>query len=157
MPGIKYAPDYPFQYFFLDEDYGKLYEFETTTGKVFIIFAVLSIFIACLGLIGLISYNLAARRKEIGIRKVLGAGTKTLIWLLSRETVRLILIATLVSWPLAYFAADYWLQNFATRITVNPWVYVGATCIVILVGSFSISFQTFRATRQNPIESLRQE
>ncbi len=147
----------PFQYFFFDEDYENLYRSESTTGQILIVFAFLSIFISCLGLIGLIAYSASIRKKEIGIRKVLGASVATLIRLLSAETARLIIIATLISWPLAYLATDYWLKNFADRTHVSPWFYVGSTLAVIIVVSFAISFQTIKACMNNPVDSLRQE
>ena len=97
------------------------------------------------------------RLMEIGIRKVLGAGTSTLIRLLSMEIVRLIFIATLISWPLAYLATYYWLQNFANRIEIDLSVYVVSTLAVVIVVSLAISFQTIRVALSNPIDSLRQE
>ncbi|UXX78908.1 ABC transporter permease [Reichenbachiella carrageenanivorans] len=147
----------PFQYFFFDDDYANLYNSESTTGQVFVVFASLSIFIACLGLIGLVTYTAAIRKKEIGIRKVLGASTSTLIKLLSNEIVKLIVISTLIAWPLAYLATDYWLQNFADRLSISPWIYLGSTFIVVFIGSLAISFQTIKASRSNPVDSLRQD
>ncbi|WP_422358739.1 ABC transporter permease [Reichenbachiella sp.] len=147
----------PFQYFFFDDDYANLYRSESTTAQVFVVFAGLSIFIACLGLIGLVTYTAAIRKKEIGIRKVLGASTKTLIKLLSSEIVKLIIISTLIAWPLAYFATNYWLQNFADRLTISIWIYVASTLIVVFIGSLAISFQTIKASMSNPVDSLRQD
>lgn len=147
----------PFQYFFFDDDYANLYKSESTTGQVFVVFASLSIFIACLGLIGLVTYTAAIRKKEIGIRKVLGASTGTLIKLLSNEIVKLIVISTLIAWPLAYLATDYWLQNFADRLSISPWIYLGSTFIVVFIGSLAISFQTIKASMSNPVDSLRQD
>lgn len=147
----------PFQYFFFDQDYQNLYKAETTTGKILLVFASLSVFIACLGLIGLIAFTASLRQKEIGIRKVLGAGSGSLIRLMSAQVTRLILVATLVSWPLAYFATDFWLQNFADRIQINPWLYIGATLTVVTVVSLAISFQTMKAVRSNPVDSLKDE
>lgn len=152
-----YTNDHPFQYFFYDEEYEKLYQNETATGKVFVILAFLSILIACLGLIGLISFNISTRRKEVGIRKVLGASIATLMWMLSNSMVRTTLIASIVSWPLAYFAINYWLQNFAERTSVNPLFFAGSTIVVLVIGACAISFQTIRASLNNPVESLRQE
>lgn len=147
----------PFQYFFFDDDYANLYNSESTTAQVFVVFAGLSIFIACLGLIGLVTYTASIRKKEIGIRKVLGASTGTLIKLLSNEIVKLIVISTLIAWPLAYFATDYWLQNFADRLSVSPWLYLLSTFVVVFIGSLAISFQTVKASMSNPVDSLRQE
>ncbi len=147
----------PFQYFFFDEEYQNLYKSEVTAGRILIVFSGLSIFIACLGLIGLVAFTATIRRKEIGIRKVLGASATTLIRLLSSEIARLILIATLISWPLAYFAIDYWLQNFSARISVSAWIYLGSTLVLILIVGGAISFQTIRAAFGNPVECLREE
>lgn len=154
---FKYSNNKPFQYFFFDDDYAELYKSESTTGKVFAVFAGLSICIACLGLIGLITYTTSIRKKEIGIRKVMGAGIGTLIKLLSGEFAKLILISTLISWPLAYFAINYWLQNFADRLTISLWFFVLSTLIVVLIGSIAISFQTVKTSLSNPADSLRQE
>ena len=154
---ILHAADKPFQYFFFDKDYENLYRTEAATGQVFVVFALLSISISCLGLIGLIAYTASVRKKEMGIRKVLGAGTASLIGLLSGEFVKLILIATLLSWPLAYFTTNYWLQNFADRIPVNPFIYIGSTFAVVLIGSLAVSFQTVKASQRNPVDSLRQD
>ncbi len=146
-----------FESFFFDEDYENLYRSEFTTGKVFVIFAALSIFIACLGLVGLLAFTVSARRKEIGIRKVLGAGIGKLVKLLSADIVKLILIATLIAWPLAYFGTEYWLRNFADRIELKAWLYPSATIIVVLICSLAISFQVVKAAMANPAKSLRTE
>ncbi len=147
----------PFEYFFFDEDYENLYKSESTTGQILLVFASLSIFIASLGLIGLITFTTSARTREIGIRKVLGAGSGTLIHLLSKETLKLIGISTLIAWPLSYFASEYWLQNFANRIQVNPWIYLIATVAMILIVAITIGYQTVKAATSNPVDSLRQE
>ena len=153
----KYSGNKPLQYFFFNQDYQNLYKSETTTGQVLLVFATLSVFIACLGLIGLITFTASVRKKEIGIRKVLGASVVNLIRLLSNEVVKLIIIATLISWPLAYFASDYWLQNFANRVDVQPWIYLASTIVLVLIVGFAISFQTVKASMGNPVKSLRQE
>ncbi|MEP5613476.1 MAG: ABC transporter permease [Cyclobacteriaceae bacterium] len=147
----------PFQYFFLDQEYETLYRSETSTGEILFVFATLSVFIACMGLIGLITYTASIRRKEIGIRKVLGASTATLIRLLSSQVMRLIVIATLVSWPLAYLATDYWLQNFIDRVSFNPWMYLVSTFAVLVVVGVAIGYQTIKTSLSDPVESLREE
>lgn len=152
-----YTNDHPFQYFFYDEEYEKLYQNETATANIFLVLASLSILIACLGLVGLVSYNISNRRKEVGIRKVLGAGTATLVWLLSNSMVRTTLIATIASWPIGYFAINYWLQNFAERTSINPWSFIIATITVLVIGGLAISYQTIKASLSNPVNSLRQE
>ena len=154
---MRYTDNKPFQCFFFDEDYEYLYQSEFTTGRLLIVFAALSIFIACMGLMGLITYTASVRKKEIGIRKVLGAGLGTLLRLLSGEIARLMLVATLISWPLAYLATDHWLMNFTDRIDINPWIYVGSTLALVTVVSFAISFQTIKAALGNPVDALRQE
>lgn len=147
----------PFDYYFFDEEYENLYKSETTTGQILMVFATLSIFIASLGLIGLITFTTSARTREIGIRKVLGAGSGTLIRLLSKETLKLIGISTVIAWPLSYFACEYWLQNFANRIQVTPWTYPVATIAMILIVAITIGYQTIKAATSNPVDSLRQE
>lgn len=153
----KHANDKPFQYFFFDEDYENLYNTESTTGRVLLVFASLSILIACLGLIGLITFTTTVRTRELGIRKVLGAGSGTLIKLLSKETLNLIGLATIIGWLLAYFASEYWLQNFADRIQMNVWIYLLPTCALVLIVGLTISFQTIKAATGNPVDSLRQD
>lgn len=153
----KHSNEKPFNYFFFDEDYQQLYRSESTTGEMFTGFAALSIFIACLGLIGLVTYTASIRKKELGIRKVLGAGTYTLVRLLSARIVRLIVAATLISWPLAYLATGFWLQNFADRISTSPRIYLFSTLTIVVIVGITISFQTIKTALSNPIESLRQE
>lgn len=146
-----------FESFFFDQEYQNIYQSEITTGKVLAAFASLSIFIACLGLVALLAYTASIRKKEIGIRKILGAGIGRLINLLSAEVVRLIIIATLVAWPLAYLGTRYWLLGFVDRIEVNSWMYFLSAGIVALICGLAISFQVIRAARENPVNSLRQE
>lgn len=147
----------PFLSFFLDDEYENLYRTEVITSQVLLVFATLSILIACMGLIGLITYTAAYRKKEIGIRKAMGAGALDLIRSLSGTTSRIVLIAMILAWPLAFFATDYWLQNFADRVPLNPGLYAISTCLVVSIVVFAISFQVMSAVRSNPIESLREE
>lgn len=147
----------PFEYFFLKEDYAKLYDSESTTGRVLVIFASLSIFIACLGLIGLITLTTAVRAKEIGIRKVLGAGSGRMIFLLSKETTRLLGLSTMISWPVSYFACEYWLQNFMSRTHFNPWIYVISTLTVLVTVALCVSIQSIKVATSNPVKVLRTE
>ncbi len=152
-----YTASQPFQYFFFDEDYQNLYKSEAKSGQIFIIFACLAIFIACLGLLGLITYTATVRTKEIGIRKVLGAGIPGIVGMLSTEVIRLIFIATFIAWPIAWFATNSWLENFADRIEVGPFVYVFATLIALFIGLVSISFQAIKAAMANPVNALKYE
>jgi putative ABC transport system permease protein len=135
------APDLTFNYTFMDNDFNNLYHAEQKTGKLFITFAAFAIFIACLGLFGLVTYAAEQRTKEIGIRKVLGAGVGRIVTMLSKEFVKLVLIASLIGFPLAWWAMNQWLQSFAYRINISWWVFVIAG----------------RAAMANPVKSLRAE
>jgi putative ABC transport system permease protein len=146
-----------FEAFFFDNDYEKLYQSEITTGKVLLVFASLSIFIACLGLVALLAYTVAIRKKEIGVRKILGAGMGSLVNLLSAEVAKLIVIAAFVAWPLAYLGTRYWLQNFVDQIEIKPWLYLSATGVVVLICGLAVSLQVVKAAGENPVHALRQE
>lgn len=147
----------PLQYFFMNEDFRNLYQAETSTGRILLVFAGLTVFIACMGLIGLMTYITTARQKEIGIRKVLGAGIARLLGLLSLSVVRLVIIATLIAWPLAWWATHSWLEGFADRISPNVFSYFGATGLVLLFVGVAIIWQILKAARSNPVDSLRDE
>jgi putative ABC transport system permease protein len=118
-------------------------------------FAVLAIFIACLGLIGLITYMTAVRTREVGIRKTFGASKNIIVTLLSREVVVLILISSIVAYPIAFFGIKYWLESFAEKIHVSPFLYIIASIIGLTIGWFSIMYQALKAAGSNPAESLR--
>ena len=145
----------PFQYDFFTGLWNNLYKSEMKTGKIFIIFSVLAIFIACLGLIGLVTYITNKRTREIGIRKSYGASNMVVLRLLSREVVYLIIISSVIAYPLAYFGSRYWMEGFADKVAVNPFIYLFATLIGFLVGWLSISYQTYRAANYNPAQALR--
>ena len=151
------ADDYPMNYFFLNERFNQLYQEEQRTSKISFIFTILSIFIASLGLIGLISYTSEQRTKEIGIRKILGASVISIIRKLSWETVKYILIATMLGWALSWYVMSRWLQDFAYRIGLNPWYFILATLLIFVIAIATISFQAFKASVKNPAESLRYE
>ena len=145
----------PFQYDFFTDSWNHLYSAEMKTGKIFILFSILAIFIACLGLIGLVAYITNKRTKEIGIRKTYGASTQIVLRLLSKEVVTLILISSLIAYPISYFGSKYWLEGFASRVNVSPFIYIFATIIVLVIGWLSISYQTIRAASYNPAHALR--
>jgi putative ABC transport system permease protein len=145
----------PFQYDFFTDSWNHLYTNESRTGKLFIIFSILAIFIACLGLIGLITYMTEKRTKEIGIRKTYGASINIVLGLLSREVVYLILISSLLAYPLAYFGSRYWLDGFADKVRVNPMIFIVSTLIALIIGWISISYQTIKAAGHNPADALR--
>jgi putative ABC transport system permease protein len=127
------------------------------TGKIFILFSILAIFIACIGLLGLVTYITNKRTREIGIRKTYGASINVVLRLLSKEVVYLILLSSVIAYPIAYFGAKYWLEGFADKISVGLFVYLSATLIVLIIGWLSISYQTIKAANFNPARALRIE
>jgi putative ABC transport system permease protein len=151
---------YPFEYFWLDDEFGKLFEPERRTGEILLVFSILSIFISCLGLLGLISYSTAQRTKEIGIRKTTGASIGIVVYLLSRDTIKLLAISAAFSIPV-YFGITKWLQNFAYRIDFNPALFalylLIITAIVLLIALLTVSYVSYNAATRNPAESLRVE
>ncbi len=147
----------PFTYTFMDDDFNKLYQSEKQTGQLFISFAVFAIFIACLGLFGLVTYAAEQRMKEIGIRKVRGARVDGIVGLLSRDFIKLVLIASLIAFPIAWWGMHQWLQSFAYRISISWWIFVLAGSTAILIALLTVSVQTIRAAIANPIRSLRSE
>jgi putative ABC transport system permease protein len=153
----KYLPESPFIYTFLDESYARLYDAEQKQGTIFTIFACIAIFIACLGLFGLSAFSITQRMKEIGIRKVLGASVNSLLTLLSKDFLKLVLIAAIIALPVAWFSMTRWLQDFAYRIDIQWWVLAVAGIVAGLIAFATISFQAIKAALVNPVESLRTE
>ncbi|GAB3799018.1 ABC transporter permease [Spirosoma humi] len=150
-------PDRPFAYEFMDAQFDKLYTAETRTERIFSVFAFLSIFLACLGLFGLSAYTTAQRTKEIGVRKVLGASVFSIIGLLSKDFLKLVLIALLVASPIAWYAMDQWLNGFAYKINIEWWVFALAGILAIGIALLTVSFQSVKAALMNPVKSLRSE
>lgn len=151
------VPHRPFSYFFLDEAFDKQYRSEDRFGNLFLNFAVLAIFISCLGLLGLASYSTLQRTKEIGIRKVLGASVPGIVNLLSKEFLKLVIIAFIIASPVAWLVMHNWLQDFAYRIFLNWWIFLLAGISAILIALITVSFQAVRAAVTNPVKSLRTE
>jgi len=147
----------PFQYDFFTDSWDHLYASEMRTGKIFILFSVLAILIACLGLLGLITYITNKRTREIGIRKTYGASIKIILGLLSREVVILIMISSLIAYPVAYFGSVYWLEGFADKVKISPLIFILATIAALAIGWLSISYQTIKAANYNPSRALRIE
>jgi putative ABC transport system permease protein len=147
----------PFEYAFLDETFDALYKKEARIGEFFRVFALLAVFVACLGLSGLTAFTVEKRTKEIGIRKVLGASAGRLTVLLNRQFVLLVLLANAAALPLAYFALNGWLRNFAYRIPLTIWTLAVASLATLAVALATISLQTTKAARKNPAETLRSE
>ena len=153
----KAAPQYPFEYKFLDESFDSLYKTYEKQIQIFTIFALLAIFIACLGLFGLASFTSALRTKEIGIRKVLGASLTGILTLLSKEYLKLILFSNLIAWPIAYILMNKWLQDFAYRIKINFETFFLSGFIILFIAIATICLQIIKTARANPIESLKYE
>ena len=153
----EFAPDRPFQYEFFTDSWNNLYSSEMKTGKIFILFSLLAVFIACLGLIGLVAFMTNKRTREIGIRKTYGATAPIVLRLLIKETVILILLASLIAWPVAYFGSKYWMESFADKAFVSPLIYFLATLAVIAVGFLSVIYQTLKAANYNPARALKIE
>ncbi|HOY19254.1 MAG TPA: ABC transporter permease [Haliscomenobacter sp.] len=151
------APAMPFRYQFLDEAFDEMYRAEQRIGKVALCFAFLTILIACLGLFGLVTYMTEQRTKEIGIRKVLGASVAGITTLLAKDFLRLVLLAILIASPLAWYVMKQWLANFAFRINIEWWMFVGAGVLAVLIAFLTIGWQSMRAALANPIKSLRSE
>ncbi len=149
--------DEPFTYAFMDDLYIKTYAAEQKTGTILNIFAVLTIFVACLGLFGLATYTAEQRTKEIGIRKVLGASVKQVTTMLSKEFLKLVLIACLIAFPLAWWVMSKWLQDFAYRININWYIFLIAGIVALSIALLTVSFQAIKAAIANPVKSLRSE
>jgi putative ABC transport system permease protein len=152
-----FMPDNPFEYSFLDQQYDALYKTDQTIGKVFSVFTFLSIAVACLGLLGLAIYTTERRTREIGIRKVLGASVQNVTAMLSKDFLKLVVIASLIAFPVAWYAMNNWLQGFAYKTDISWWVFALSTGIVTAIALVTISFQSIKAAVANPVDSLRSE
>lgn len=151
------VPQYPFQHRFMDESYNQLYQSEQRFGQAFNIFTLLALFIACMGLFGLASYNVLQRTKEIGIRKVLGATVTQIVQLLSKDFLKLVGISLLLATPIAWYIMHQWLENFAYRINLQLWVFVLAGILSVAIAFLTVSFQSIRAALANPVDVLHKE
>jgi putative ABC transport system permease protein len=154
---VDFSSQQPFVYSFLDEDFNNLYEADIKTGKILGLFFLLSIFISCLGLFGLSAFMAEQKTKEIGIRKVLGASVPGVVFLLSRETSKWVILGNLVAWPIAWYAMHTWLQNFAFRISLEWWYFALAGLLGLVVALVTVGYQTIKAATSNPVDSLRYE
>jgi putative ABC transport system permease protein len=147
----------PFSYFFLERDFLKLYDAEMRTARIFTIFSILAIFIACLGLLGLSAFMAEKRNKEIGIRKSVGAGTASILKILYREVLTLLLFSTFLAWPVTWYLMSRWLENFAFRIELGLFPFVISSVVALLIAIFTTGFQAMKAARVNPAWILRDE
>jgi len=153
----KFAPEYPFEYHFLNEDFDTIYQNERRMDEVFRYFTFLAVFISCLGLFGLASYMTEQRTKEIGIRKVLGASISGVILLLSKEFTKWVVLANVIAWPVAYFAMNRWLQGYAFRVNISLLTFALAGMLALFISLLTVSYQAIRAALANPVDSLRYE
>lgn len=151
------APGQPFAYSFMDEDFNKTYSNEQRMGTISMIFSGLAILVACLGLLGLITFAAEQRSKEIGIRKVLGANGGNIVSMLSKDFLKLVFIASFIAIPLAWVAMNKWLQGFAYRIEISWWIFAIATLLSVFIALITIFYQALKAAIANPVESLRSE
>jgi putative ABC transport system permease protein len=153
----QYFPGNPFEYFFADDTFDKQYASEQQLGNVFIAAAVIAILIACLGLFGLAAFTAQQRTREIGIRKVLGASIGNITTMLSGEFVKLVLISVCIASPIAWWALNKWLQDFAYRVSIGWWVFALAALIALVIAIVTVSTQAIKAAVINPVKSLRSE
>ena len=152
-----FLPERNFTFFFLDEDFDQLYRQEMEMVKIFSVFALLAIFVACLGLFGLVAFMAERRTKEIGIRKVMGASVLNLMLFLSKEYVKLVVIANFIAWPIAYYAMDNWLQNYAYRIHLGLDIFIVSGIIALVISLATVSYQAVKAATANPVDALRHQ
>jgi putative ABC transport system permease protein len=152
-----FAPATPFESYFLDKDFEVLYNADQRMGTVFGIFTLLSILVASLGLFGLAAYTAERRTREIGVRKVLGASVQGIVVMLSKEYIRLIVIAAVISFPIAWWSMSKWLENFVYRTTITWWVFAAAALSALFIALATVSFQAIHAALANPVRSLRTE
>jgi len=153
----EFAPDFPFEYSFLDEDIDNLYKTEQRIGRLVRYGTFLAIFIACLGLFGLASFTAEKRTKEIGIRKVLGASVSGIVLLLTKEFTKWVMVANLIAWPIAYFVMSQWLQNFAYHVNIGIGTFLLSAALALVIALITVSFQAVKTAASNPADSLRYE
>jgi putative ABC transport system permease protein len=151
------CPDYPFEYAFLDESFDRQYKSEQTLSDIFIGFAILAIFVACLGLFALASFTAEKRTKELGVRKILGATSSQIVVLLAKEFAKWVLMANIIAWPVAFYVMNRWLENFAYRTGLGIGIFILSSGVALIVALFTVSFQAVRAAVANPRDSLRFE
>jgi len=153
----KFSPEYPIEYKFLDENFEQMYNAEDKLKSLLSIFTAIAIFVGCLGLFGLAAYTAEHRKKEIGIRKVLGASTQGVVFLLSGDFIKLVVISLLIASPLAWYFMNKWLQDFAYRVEITWGVFVIAAILALGIAFITVSLQAIKAAIANPVKSLRTE
>lgn len=150
-------PGNPFDSFFLDDSFDEQYKADRQFGYLIGFFSSLAILVACMGLFGLASFTITRRTKEIGVRKVLGASVGSIFVILSKDFLKLIAVASLVAWPLTYWSISQWLQNYEHRIELNLWLFILPSFLILIIALLTISFQTIKAARANPVKALKYE
>lgn len=153
----KFSPDYPFSYTFVDSAIENLYRSEQRIGNAFKYFSLIAIFIACLGLFGLISFTVEQRTKEIGIRKIMGASVPKIMMMLSFDFAKLVLLANIIAWPAAYYFVNRWLEGFAYRTALGPWIFLLTGIVTLIIAMVTIGIKSFKAATADPVDSLRYE
>jgi ABC-type antimicrobial peptide transport system permease subunit len=153
----EYNPQYPFEYYFVDEYYNNKFRTEQREGTLGTLFASLAIVISCLGLFGLATYMAENRRKEIGIRKVLGATVAGIAALVSADFVKLVLLAVIIATPITWYAMNTWLQGFDYRIAITGWIFLISGLLAVAIALLTVAYQAIKAAIANPVKSLRSE
>lgn len=153
----QFNPGFPFKYYFTDDEIANRYKAEHTVSKLSRYFAFLAIFISCLGLFGLVTFTAEQRIKEIGIRKVLGASVPGIVQMLSKDFLKLVILSAVIAFPVAWWAMNKWLEDFAYRVSIGWWVFLVAGIVALLIALFTVSFQAIKAAIANPVRSLRTE
>ncbi len=150
-------PGYPFDYSFVDQEFGTFFKTETLIGQLAEVFSILAIFISCLGLFGLAAYTAEKRSKEIGIRKILGASVQGIAGLLSKDFLLLVCISCLIAFPIAWWMMHNWLEGYKYRIQISWWIFIGAGLLAVFIALFTVSFQAIKAAVANPVKNLKTE
>jgi putative ABC transport system permease protein len=153
----RFFPTAPFEFTFLDEQYDQQYRADDRFGQVFGFFTLLAVLVSCLGLLGLVTFTAQQRTKEIGVRKVLGASVFSIVGLLSKDFLKLVLMAIVLASPIAWYAMHRWLQDFAYRVDISWWIFALAGGLAVCIALLTVSFQSVKAALVNPVKSLRSE
>jgi putative ABC transport system permease protein len=150
-------PGRPFEYYFLDESFRNLYQPEGKLRTIVATFTAIGIVIACMGLFGLVTLSVEKRTKEIGIRKVLGASVAGIVGMISGDFLKLVLLANLIAWPIAFYGMNRWLQDFAYRTDLSPWIFAVTGAATLALAFLTLAGQSIRAALSNPVDALRYE
>ena len=152
-----FSPWYPFEYMFFDEVFDNVYKSEQKIGSLISVFALIAVFVACLGLFGLASFTAEQKTKEIGIRKTLGASISHIIILMSKEFSKWVLVSNIIAWPVAYYGINRWLQSFAYKDSLRIEIFAVSALIAFIIAVVTVGYQAVKAASADPVESLRYE